>query len=60
MSDVVHLLNEYKAESARSTVDVELWAAKDDQEKLEKKLFEVEKQSSELVNANQGLLIQVE
>lgn len=56
---MVHILNDYKAGNGSSSLDVGLRSAKEEQRKLEKKISEMERQSSELVSANQGFQKQV-
>lgn len=55
----MHLLNDYKVGNSNSHLDVELRAAKEEQKKLEKKILDMENQSSELADANKGFLTQV-
>lgn len=58
---MVHIINEYKgdwASGTRSTLETELRAVREEQQKLENKYFEMEKRSSELTKTYHTFLTQ--
>lgn len=62
MSDVVHLLEEYKADeeqSKKAELEAELCAAKDDKKKAEDRLVEIEGRDFEIAKHNSNYLRKV-
>lgn len=62
MSDVVHLLEDYKADeeqSRKAKLEAELCAAMDDKKKAEDRLVEIEGRDSEIAKNNYNYLRKV-